>query len=1084
MRTPQDLPRRLPRTTRRFRIGVGLAVLVVIILIASLRTLATFWTDYLWFREVHFTSVFRGVLVNEVILAVVFTVAFFLLMFVNLTIADRVAPALASGPEDELVVRYRQVVAPRARLVRIVVSVIFALLAGIGTRGEWNNWVLFLHKTSFGKSDPLNHIDYGFYVFQLPFIKFVIGWLIAAIVVVTMVTAVAHYLNGGINFQATGERVTRQVKTHISVLFAALALIKAGDYYLERIELVLSRKYVVDGATYTVVHAQRPADIILIVAALFAVGLFVYNIRQRGWLLPGVAIGVWIVVYLLVGVAYPAFIEAVRVHPSEITREQPYITDNIKATQSAFALTNVTQSNQTISNVPVNASQVTGSSPAEVANQEALDNVRLLDPAFVANAFNKDQELRGYFAFNDLDIDRYEISGQLTETLLAVRELNESGVPSGFVNQELEYTHGYGAAVAPATEAGVNADGTINYALSGLPPASKTPALSLTGPGSQPRVYYGEGSATSGYVIADSKQPELDYENEGQAQVTSTYMGTGGVRAGSLVRRAAFALRFGAPSLLLSGQITSNSKVMYFRNVTQRVQKAAPFLSFDNDPYAVILSGRIYWILDGYTTTNNYPYSQEADTSRLGGGSSTLAGKNFNYVRNSVKVVVDAYNGSMKFFVVDPTDPVIQTYEKAFPDLFTNESQADKIFPGITSHWRYPEDLFTVQTNMYGRYHLSNAHDFYTQAQAWVIAQDPGSGTPGQQTAIGTSQLTATGQLVTASAPRFTPTYLITHLPGSTTQQFLILEPFVPMSQGDKQQNLTGFMTAESSATGQGSLQLFQTPPGSNVDGPLLAAAAINANQTISKEISLLNQQGSKVVLGNLVTVPLDQTLMYVEPLYVESATNSVPQLDDVIVIYNGTAYDSGNASLDAALCQITNPDGSQPFITYCNTAAARRTSAGGGSATTPGGSTSTTSTTSPSTSTSTSVPTGSAATTLPPPQGSTVAQLLANAQAAFTRGQGGAGCRQPGALSERDQPGQRRHRTRRAAGQPAAGHHDHDDTAGVHVDDHQGLDDHQELNGPSGGGGDGDGRGYPDAERRPGRRRRGARGARTTCHP
>ncbi|MGH9078182.1 MAG: UPF0182 family protein, partial [Acidimicrobiales bacterium] len=677
MRTPQDIPRRLPRTTRRFRIGVAVAVLVAIVVVASLRSLASFWTDYLWFEEVHFTSVFRGVLVNEVILATIFTAVFFVMMFVSLTIAERVSPAVPTGPEDELVLRYRQIVAPHSRAVRVVVSFLFAFLAGIGTRGQWNNWVLFLNRTSFGKRDPLNHLDYGFYIFQLPFLHFLVGWIIAAVVVVTIVTAVAHYLNGGINFQGGGERVTRQVKTHISVLFAVLALIKAADYYLARISLVLSRKYVVNGATYTVVHAERPAEIILIVAALFAVGLFVYNIRQRGWLLPGVAIGVWIVVYLLVGVAYPAFIESVRVHPSEITREQPYITDNIKATQAAFGLSSVEQSSSTISNVSFNASQVTGSSPQAVANQEALANVRLLDPSFIANAFNKDQELRGYFAFNKLDIDRYQLNGQLTETLLAVRELNSSGVPSGFVNQGLEYTHGFAAAASPATQAGVNADGTVNYSLFGLPPTSTALALSLTGSGSQPRVYFGEGSATTGYVIADSKQAELDYESQGGAQVTSSYSGPGGVPAGSLVRRAAFALRFGDPNFILSGQVTSSSRVMYFRNVTERARKAAPFLQFDADPYAVILGGRVYWILDGYTTTNNYPYSQEADTSRLGGGAGTLAGTNFNYVRNSVKVVVDAYTGSMNFFVVDPSDPVIRTYEKAFPDLFTSEKLAN-----------------------------------------------------------------------------------------------------------------------------------------------------------------------------------------------------------------------------------------------------------------------------------------------------------------------------------------------------------------------------------------------------------------------
>lgn len=975
MRTPQDLPRRLPRTSRRFRIGVLVAVVVIVILVTSLRSVATFWTDYLWFKEVHFLSVFRGVLVNEVILATIFTVAFFAIMMLNLTIADRVIPRSGVMPEDELVVRYRQVVAPHARTVRIVVSAIFALLAGIGTRGEWNNWILFLNKTEFHQTDPLNHLDYGFYVFQLPFIQFLVNWLFAAIIVVTIVTAVAHYLNGGVNFQASGERVSRRVKTHISVLFAILALIRAGDYYLARISLVLNRRYFVNGATYTVVHALRPADIILIVAALFAMVLFVYNTRQKGWLLPGVAIGVWIVVYLLVGVAYPAFIQAVRVNPSEITRERPYIADNIKATQYAMGLSAVAQSKQQISNSPLTPSEVSGNTPQAVANQEALANVRLLDPQFIANAFDKDQELRSYFTLDNLNTDRYILNGHLTETLVAARELNQSGVPAGFVNQKLEYTHGYGAVVAPANETGVTAAGTVNYSLSNLPPQGQP---SLSGPNSQPRIYYGDASPTGSYVVAKSKQPELDYETNNGAQQATTYSGPGGVPAGSLLRRTAFALRFGDANILLSGQVDPSSRVMFYRNITQRVEKAAPFLKFDSDPYPVVLNGRVEWIIDAYTTTNNLPYAQEADTSRLTTGKDTLGSTTFNYVRNSVKVVVDSYTGQMKFFVVDPSDPVIQTYEKAFPDLFTPVSQADKLFPGITSHWRYPQDLFIVQTNMYGRYHLSDPNQFYTQAQAWNVAQDPGSGTPGQGTVIGTQQLAPNGQIITSQTARFTPTYLITHLPGQTKERFLLLEPFVPVSQGDKQQNLTAFMTAESSPQGKGSLQVFTTPPGSNVYGPLLAGAAISANTTISSEISLLNQNGSKVLLGNLVTVPIDNTLLYVEPLYVASSTNAVPQLDDVIVVYDGTAYDSGNASLDKALCKITNPDGSRPFQNYCNTAAANRQSLGNPGGNASSGSSSSTSTSTSST-TSTTVP--SSSTTLPAAQGNTVAQLVTNAR-------------------------------------------------------------------------------------------------------
>ena len=500
MGSPQDLPRRLPRTSRRFRIGLVVAVVVLVILVASLRTLADFWTDYLWFKEVHFTSVFRGVLVNEVILAVIFSVGFFLLLLLNLTIADRLAPFDRAGPEDELVARYRQLVGHRAVWVRVVLCAIFGLIGGVGTRGEWNNWILLLHRTSFHSKDPINHLDASFYVFELPFLRFLIGWVFAALVVTIILSILTHYLNGGINLQVATDRVTRQVKTHLSILLAILALIKAVDYYLERIELVLNRKYIVDGATYTAVHAQRPAFIVLIVAALFAVGLFLYNIREKGWLLPGVAVGVWVVVYLLVGVAYPAFIEAARVHPSELTREKPYLVDNITATRSAIGLTTVAAPQPVQGNAAVMASQVSGNTPEAAANQQALANVRLLDPAFVGTAFNKDQVLRGFYKFNSLDVDRYDLKGQLTETLLSARELNEAFVPNGFVNQKLEYTHGNGAAVAPANQTGVNADGSINYSLLDLPPQGTPPT---SGTGSD--VYYGAGSPTGGYVIAGSQ---------------------------------------------------------------------------------------------------------------------------------------------------------------------------------------------------------------------------------------------------------------------------------------------------------------------------------------------------------------------------------------------------------------------------------------------------------------------------------------------------------------------------------------------------------------------------------------------------
>jgi uncharacterized protein len=977
MRTPADMPpRRLPRTSRRTRIIIAAVVVVVIILIASLSGLARFWTDYLWFQSVGFTSVFRGVLLTKVLLAVVFIAIFFFLMWGNLILADRYAPLdVTSGGADELVVRYREYVYPQGRWVRLGTAFIFALLAGIGANREWNNWDLLRYHVSFGASDPQFHRDIGFYVFELPFIKFLLGWAFEALIIVLVITAVAHYLNGGIHLQGE-RRVTPAVKTHLSVLLGVLAIIKGVDYYFQRLELVLDRNHVVNGATATDVHATIPARTLLIAIAVIAAGLFLYNIRQKGWTLPIAAVALWALVYLLVGDAYPAIYQALRVSPSELTKESHFIQRNINATRAAYGLEEVQVDSGYQYSATVSQSQIQASTAQALANQQTLANVRLLDPAVqLKNTFDKYQALRQYYGFNDLDLDRYVLpdptgqsqSSQLTATIASVRELNPS-VPSGFVNQHLNYTHGYGAVLAPISQAGVSADGTPNFSLSNLPPTG-SPQLSSNGS----QIYYGIGSDTGGYVIAASKTRELDYESSSGVEVTTRYSGHGGVDAGSIIRRTAFALRFTDANFILSGQITPSSKVMFIRNINDRVRKAAPFLKYDSDPYAVVIDGQVYWVVDAYTTTDNYPYSQNANTDRV--GTTSGLSSTFNYVRNSVKVVVSAYDGSMHFFVTNTDDPIIKVYQRAFPDLFTPISKADSMIPGIVEHFRYPEDIFRVQTNMYGRYHLTASSDFYTQAQAWAVSPDPGSGTLSQSSQIGQTVLGSNGQLQPAPVARLQPQYILAHLPGSTQQSFMMLTPFVPVSTSAERQNLTAFMTASSDPQDYGALRVFETPAGQTVDGPALIANAIRSNVAISTELSYLNQNGSTVELGEVAVVPIEQTLLYVQPVYVESSSNQIPTLKDVIVVYAGQAYHSSNASLDNALCQVINPaDRSKPFSSYCGTAAANAASTIPSNVPTPGtnGNGSTTTTT-PTTLAPNGVP--------PPPPGSTVASLLNSAK-------------------------------------------------------------------------------------------------------
>jgi uncharacterized protein len=976
MRTPADFPRRLPHTSRRLRIGLLVGVVVLIILLTSLRSLARFWTSYLWFQSVGFTSVFRGVLLTKLFLALAFIAIFFVMMLASLVVADRVAPRLlAAGPSDELVNRYRESVMPRARWIRVIVALIFALFSGVGADGQWNNWDLLRYAVKFPTSDPQFHKNIGFYVFDLPFIDFLINWVFVSIIVVLIVTAVSHYLNGGIRLQVPGQRATGAVKTHMSVLLALLALTKGVDYYFERLGLVLSNNHLVTGATATDVHANAPADIVLILIAAVAAVLFIINIRQRGWTLPIVAVVSWALVWVILGGIYPAAYQGLRVSPSELTRETPYLARNIAATRTAYGINDVQVTDNYAGDAPITGSEVTGSSQEAQANKETLSNVRLLDPTQLANTFDKYDALRNYYQFNALSVDRYALgsSGKLTQTLTAPRELN-GNVPSGFVNSHLTYTHGYGAVVTPSGQSGVTSTGIPNPTLASIPPVG-TPKLTPTGS----QIYYGLGAANGSYVVADSKQPELDYEAANGSQVSTKYAGTGGVDAGGLLRRTAFALTFGDANMILSGQITSTSKVMYVRNISDRVRKAAPFLKYDSDPYSVVIDGQVFWIQDAYTTTDNYPYSQEADTTRVPANSS-LSGLKFNYISNSVKVVISAYTGQMYFFVMPTNDPIIKVYERAFPDLFTPVSKADSIIPGITSHWRYPEDLFRVQTNMYGRYHLTNVDQFYSQAQAWTISQDPGSG-PLSDSPLGQQVLQANGTITTVTA-RLQPEYILATLPGSTKQDFLSLQTFVPVSQ-TKQQNLTAFMTASADPSDYGQLHVYETPPSTNVDGPSLIVNAIHSSQSISQELTLLNQQGSQVLLGQVQIIPIEQTLLYIEPLYVQSSSNQIPSLKDVIVVYNGVAYHSENTSLDAALCKVTNSDGSKPFSSYCNTAAAHRTTTvsptTGGSKPSSGTST-TTSTTVPPSSSSTAPSSSVSA----PSGHQTVSSLLASAQSEF----------------------------------------------------------------------------------------------------
>jgi len=880
---------RVPTTQRRkrsFRIRgwiIG-GVIVLLILLFSLRGLAGFFTDFLWFDSVGQGGTWRALLSAKVVPALVFTVVFFVIMLTSLLIADRLAPKYRSmGPEDELVERYQQFVSSYQGRIRVGVSLFFALIAGVGVASQWQEWVLFTHRVDFGVKDAQFNKDIGFYVFQLPFLRFIADWLFAGLVIVLLVTAVAHYLNGGIRFQSPFQRVTPQVKAHLSVILAVMALVKTAQYYLDRFNLDFSARGVVTGASYTDVKAQLPALNLLIFISIVAAGLFIWNIWRRGWVLPIIAVGLWGFVSIVIGTIYPAGVQKFRVEPNEFQNEQRYIDRNIAATRDAFGLAKV-------QNKLFDYQQ---NLDAAVVNQNiaSIDNARLWDPNVIQSTYQSLQGLQTFYKIDDVDIDRYQIGDQMRQVVLSAREINQGELPSqSWVNQHLVYTHGYGIVSSPTNVAAD--DGNPEFLQSGIPVAKDAP-ISLDAPD----LYFGERQP--GYALVDANQREFDYSRPGRADATTRYTGKDGVKLDNIVRRAAFALRFGDINPLISGQVNSNTKVLYVRDVKDRVKKLAPFLDFDADPYPVVSGGRVTWVLDAYTTTSRYPYSQMTS-----GPSDTGLDHSFNYVRNSVKATVDAYDGTVKFYVIDPKDPLIRSYRKAFPDLFTD---FDKMPKDLQAHLRYPEDLFRVQSDVYARYHVTESRRFYQGSAKWLLSPDPGSGRLTQAQLQAAAPTAPNRKGATSTGARMRPYYLFINLPGEQQPSFIILQPFVPVSAGNKQTRLVSFMTASSDPRNYGDLTAFEMPQGESVLGPVQIDNRIKSTPAVSQQLTLLNQQGSTVIQGSLQLIPVGKnSILYIRPFYVQAAgESSFPQFRFVVVSYGGQ---------DAVLASTVNDGLAQLF--------------------------------------------------------------------------------------------------------------------------------------------------------------------------
>ena len=863
MRPPEQMKSRRRRTNRG-RILLGVGGLAVFLFFTSIRGLAGFWTDYLWFDSLTMSSVWTSMLWAKIGLGLLFTAVFFVALWANLFLADRLAPKIRPpGPEDELARRWQQFMGRRAILVRSVISLLFALMVGAGVSSQWQSWLFFTNRVDFGIIDQQFGRDVGFYVFQLPFLTFVVSWAFAAILVIFVVTTIQHFLNGGIRVQGqAGSRVTPQVKAHLSLLLGLLALAKGVGYYLDRFELTVSSRGFVDGATYTDVKAQMPALQLLMIVSVFCFGLLVFNIWRRGFTYPIIAVGLWALVATLAGTIYPALVQRFQVEPAESTKELIYIERNIEMTRIAMGLDQVML--QDFNYKPT-------LTPKDIEeNLATVRNVRLLDPAVMRDTFQQTQGIKSFYDFRDIDVDRYEIDGRTTQVVLAARELKQTDLPNtSWESEHIAFTHGYGIAAAPANA--IDANGRPAYALADIPVTANdgAAALEIDSPG----LYVGEG--LKGYALVGATRDEMDFQDDDDRTEVTRYDGADGVGIGSLARKLAFALRFAEPNLVVSGEVGPETRILYKRDVVDRAKTLAPFLKFDQDPYPAIVEGRVMWILDAYTSTDMFPYAQRVNPRAVRSGDLRSS---LNYVRNSIKVVIDAYDGAPTFYIVDADDPLAQSYRQQFPQLFSDIPAPLE----IAKHFRYPEDLFRIQTDMWGRYRINDPAEFYDAAGAWSIAQDPGNSIG--LTAV-ESVIDAAGNVISSSEVRVAPQYLLLRLPGAEEESFVIFRPFVPFSDDDSRKNLKGFMVVHNDPGRYGEIEVYEIRSSAPVDGPALFNSNIQTEEEISERLTLLNQNGSAVVPGNLLLIPVGNSLLYVRPLFIEATgTTAVPELQLVIV--------------------------------------------------------------------------------------------------------------------------------------------------------------------------------------------------------
>jgi len=802
-------------TSRVFLVLAGALALFILISISK-----GVYSEWLWFSSLGYGSVYATILKTKVLLFFSAAIIFCILFLGNLVLATRLAPKTEARFWPWAIVRQLQSI---LRLNVILGTALLSLIFGLTAQGSWEVVLRFFNAQPFGIIDPVFHREIGFYAFSLPFLQQIRGWLLGALIITLLGSGGVYLLSYTV--QRLKFDLARPVLAHIGGLTIAILGLFAWGYRLGIWELVFSERGKVFGAGYADMHANLPAQWILLVVVLIFIGVILVSILRRNLRWPLYGIAGWIVAAIIIGGIFPAVVQRFQVEPNELARERPYIEYNIQFTREAFALDRVEEQSFPAEEAP---------SPQEIAqNESTINNIRLWDHRPLKDTYNQLQSFRLYYDFQDVDVDRYIIDGQYRQVMLSAREISAeklAGEAQTWVNRRLQFTHGYGIALSPVNE--VSAEGLPILLVKDIPPVGDFNI-------ERPQIYFGE--KTNDYVIVKTKTPEFDYPM-GDENVYGEYQGKDGVSLGSFIRRLVYAWQLGDLNILISGELTAESRVLYYRNIRERVNHLAPFLKLDSNPYLVVMDGRLFWIQDAYTTTDRYPYSEP-----LGG--------QLNYIRNSVKAVIDAYDGDVTFYVTDPEDALIRTYQSIFPKLFVPAGQMPK---SLRVHLRYPEDFFNIQALVYQTYHMRDARVFYNKEDLWAVPNE---------VYFGREQ-------------PMEPYYIIMRLPDEEKEEFLLMLPFTPVNK-----NVTiGWLAARSDGENYGKLLAYFFPKERTVYGPSQIENRIGQDTVITEQLALWGRGGSRVIRGNLLLIPLGKSILYVEPVFLEAETGGLPQLKRVIV--------------------------------------------------------------------------------------------------------------------------------------------------------------------------------------------------------